>query len=250
MADLTDLLEDEAVRKADGERRTRRNLPSACDNDVRGNNTNISSSCGGGGSGGPIPSSELRRFGKKLEEAVRSREHAAEVTQRLAKTDKKLLPRNSKRVSVISSSLRSTGGAVIGGKEGVRSKGWAAPPVRGGGAYADEIDGKGYRSGRNRPSLKSASGCLRGRAGSDELELRSHRDPSRAAKTLTVRADSGSDTVEEDLQSMAAAAAAAMRQATRQSGGRGRERGVLASKLRGAVRSSRDQAVDDEKFWN
>lgn len=33
--------------------------------------------------GSPIPSSELRRYGKKLEEAVRSREHANAVFERL-----------------------------------------------------------------------------------------------------------------------------------------------------------------------
>ena len=225
MADLTGLLEDEAARKADGERRSRRDLLSACADD-RG--------CGGGGSDGPIPSSELRRFGKKLEEAVRSREYAADVAQRLA-TDKKL-PR--KRVSGISGSLRSTGGAVVGGKEDCRSKGRASLVDAG-------TNERGHRSGRNRPSLKPAPGVVPGRAGSPELESPSHRDPIRASKTLTTRrASSGSGPAEGEWEDPAAAVA-------RQSGGRGRERGVLTSKLRGAVRLSREEeALDDERFLN
>eukprot|EP00904_Undaria_pinnatifida_P006001 jgi/Undpi1/2530/HiC_scaffold_13.g05909.m1 len=77
VADLTGLLEDQAQRKTDAERRSRRHT----------SNTPVTETStgsggggvgGGGGGGGAIPLSELRRYGKKLEEAVRSKEHAAE----------------------------------------------------------------------------------------------------------------------------------------------------------------------------
>ncbi|CAB1110087.1 unnamed protein product [Ectocarpus sp. CCAP 1310/34] len=75
VADLTGLLEDEAAVKADDERRSRRHLgPKVGDS---GGTSNAAAN-------DSIPSSELRRYGKKLEEAVRSREHAAGVAQRLA----------------------------------------------------------------------------------------------------------------------------------------------------------------------
>eukprot|EP00752_Nemacystus_decipiens_P014554 g12962.t2 len=229
VADLTSLLEDEAARKADGERRSRRNLPSACPAGTNGNSFG-----GDGGRDGPIPSSELRRFGKKLEEAVRSREHAAEVAQRLDTGNKKL-PRK-KRVSSVSGSLRSTGGeaAVGGGKEEGRGRGWAS--------LHDGDGGRGHRSGRSRPSLKSGSGCLPGGADS-ELELASHRKTTRAPRTLTGRAGgSGGNPAEEELEGTAAAV-------TRQAGVWAREQGFLSSKLRGAVRLSREEeALDDERF--
>lgn len=225
VADLTSLLEDEAARKTDGERRSRRNLPSAFANNSGG---------GGGGSDGPIPSSELRRFGKKLEEAVRSREHAAEVAQRLS-TGKKL-PR--KRVSVISSSLESTGGTTISGREGgTISKGRESPAARGGGAGAGG-GGSVHRSGRNRPSQTSASESVPGRA-APELELPNHRDPIGAP----AGASGGRGPAQDESDGKVAGA---MDKAARQGGGRG----VLTSKLRGAVRVSREEeALDDERFW-
>lgn len=228
VADLTSLLEDEAVRKADNERRSRQN-------GVRGSR----SSCVGGSNGGPIPSSELRRFGKKLEEAVRSREHAAEVTQRLA-TDRKV-PR--KRVS-----SRPTVPPVVAGKEDGGRKSWASPTTRGGGnGEGRGVDRSVRRSDRSRPSRTSA---LPGRAASELDNLPSRGDPMVVPKTLAARArSSGIDPAEEELEG-GTAAAAATGQATRQSGGvSGRERGVLASKLRGAVRLSREEKVlDDERF--
>lgn len=72
IADLTSLLEDEALQKVDTERRSRQHV----DNLSRGHT--------GSDGGGSMSSSELRRYGKKLEEVVRSREHAADVAERLS----------------------------------------------------------------------------------------------------------------------------------------------------------------------
>ena len=66
-ANLTQLLQEEVRRKADAERRqSRRNILDDA------------------GDRYPMPSSELRRYGKKLEDAVRSREQAAVISERFS----------------------------------------------------------------------------------------------------------------------------------------------------------------------
>ncbi|CAM9762795.1 unnamed protein product [Ectocarpus fasciculatus] len=196
VADLTGLLEDEATLKTDDERRSRRHLgPKAGDNG------------GTAAANDPIPSSELRRYGKKLEEAVRSREHAADVAQRLA------LPRQ-----------RAPGlEPGCGGKDG-RKK------VRGGVAVA--------------PASRS-SRCSQDLPGSAaRLESSRHRGPGGARKASIGRGigSSGSGSSVED-KARSEDKAVGRR-------GAGRERGALATKLRGAVRASREEeVVDDDKFW-
>lgn len=74
MTDLTHLLEDEAIQKSDYERRSRRK-------NCFGTADSSSEPTDSGGRPGPVPCSELRRYGKKLEEAVRSKEHAAGVAE-------------------------------------------------------------------------------------------------------------------------------------------------------------------------
>ncbi|CAN0154163.1 unnamed protein product [Ectocarpus sp. 12 AP-2014] len=199
VADLTGLLEDEAAVKADAERRSRRHPgPKAGDNGGKSNAAANDS----------IPSSELRRYGKKLEEAVRSREHAADVAQRLA------LPRQ-----------RAPGlEPGCGGKDG-RKKGR-------GGTTVSPVS----RSSRSSQDLPGSAA---------RLQSSRHRGPGGGRKASIGRGSGsigGGPSVE--------AKARGEDKAVGRRGGGG-ERGALATKLRGAVRASREEEVaDDNKFWN
>lgn len=199
VADLTGLLEDEAAVKTDDERRSRRHLRlMAGDNGGKAN----------AAANDPIPSSELRRYGKKLEEAVRSREHAADVAQRLA------LP------------LQRAPGLEpgCGGKDG-RKK------VQGGLTVAPASR-----------SSWSSQGLLPGSAA--RLESSRHRGPGEARKAST-RRGSGSSGSGSSVEDKARGEKKAVGRR-----GSGREHGALATKLRGAVRASREEeVVDDDKFW-
>lgn len=206
VADLTGLLEDEAAIKADDERLSRRHLgPKAGDN---GGKSNAVAAAGDTAATiDPIPSSELRRYGKKLEEAVRSRENAADVAQRLA------LPRQ-----------RAPGlEPGCGGKDG-RKKG------RGGMTVAPAS-----RSSRSSQDLPGSTARLQ--------SLR-HPGPGGGRKASIGRGSgsSGSGFSVGDK-------ARGEDKAVGRRGGAG-ERGALATKLRGAVRASREEeVVDDDKFW-
>ncbi|CBN79704.1 hypothetical protein Esi_0388_0014 [Ectocarpus siliculosus] len=201
VADLTGLLEDEAAVKADDERQSRRHLgPKAGD---YGGKSNAAAAA----ANDPIPSSELRRYGKKLEEAVRSREHAADVAQRLA------LPRQ-----------RAPGlEPGCGGKDG-KKKG------RGGMTVAPVS-----RSSRSSEDLPGSTA---------RLESSRHRGPGVGRKASIGRGSGsiGSGPSVEDK-------ARGEDKAVGRRGGGG-ERGALATKLRGAVRASREEeVVDDDKYW-
>ncbi|CAN0122773.1 unnamed protein product [Hapterophycus canaliculatus] len=203
VADLTDLLEHEATRKADGERRSRQPFPTVRKNSNNSDDNNRENRTGDTAChGGPIPSSELRRYGKKLEEAVRSREHAADVVERLA------LPRR-----------RPPGEPLVRGPAVDESKS-RRRKSQGRAAVAHAPEGNARTgSGRGHVLLQSSSPKgLPGAAGSTPLK---RRGPEGRRKGSRRRASGGG-------------------------------RGLLAGKLRGAVRVSREEAAlgDDERFWS
>lgn len=246
MDDLTNLLEDEATRKADGERRSRRNLPGSGGGKGTGTRTGTGTSAHKiGGGGGPIPSSELRRYGKKLEEAVRSREQAADVAQRLALPCRGA-PGPSGRLMV------------DGVKQNGRRKGRGAvvvPPV------ARNIGAGG--AGCNDVALASSSRGLPASARLDSLARRGSSGARNPSTTSTAVIKSGQHAVDDDGgvilgvqgkdRDVDASATTAADSASARQGRHGRQQrggGALATKLRGAVRVSREeQALDDEKFW-
>ncbi|CAN0281664.1 unnamed protein product [Scytosiphon promiscuus] len=181
VADLTGLLEHEATRKATVERRSRQSM------------------------------STLRRYGKKLEEAVRSQEHAADVLERLA------LPRRR-------SPGEPTGSeAAAHGRKGRGRRGDGAAAV----AQAPRSNGKadiGRRSVGDplTPSPPSFKG-VPDPAGSTSLNRRGPEGRRRGSN----RRASGGDGVS------------------------GSGRTLLAVRLHGAVRVSREEdAFDDERFWS
>lgn len=221
------------MRKIDGERRSRcSNRPINRDGDVN--------------SAGPIPSSELRRYGKKLEEAVRSREHAADVARRL--TADKSLPR--KRVSNtpgVPGPFKASGPVVDGNNRG-RGKGRGCTAARGGGD-GTSVGGSRRLKRDSRPSLLLMSTPLHDRAWPERPQPKPLLDPHGLPNTDTpitiAHGNCGRGPVQDDAHDTSPAAVAAAGATAR---GRG---GLLATKLRGVVRVSREEeALGDERFWS
>lgn len=182
MADLAQLLEDEVARKTDAERRSRRSTTTTT--------TTTTTTCNNNNSVTTYPvgttaatttatpcSSELRRYGKKLEEAVRSREHAADVAERLV-----LLPSrrragspSSTTPAALPADVRFAGGMAQSGMAstnrgggGGRGKGVKKEPKYGTDQFEPLVTGAGDTRRRSSNSSKSSSSkSRRSKAGVD-----------------------------------------------------------------------------------
>lgn len=255
VADLTSLLEHEATCKSDSERRSRQHPPTGSKNDNGGgdkNDTGDGTAC----NGGPIPSSELRRYGKKLEEAVRSQEHAADVVERLS------LPRRRPQGDF------SSGGPAVDERKGGGRKGPGAAALvitHGPRRYGKAGNGRPSRD----DSVQPAAWCPNDLPGPGPVGLTSlnHRGPERRRKGSRRRASSvgsscrssgeggsgaeGNPSISGVEVEVAGEEGGGGREGRCQGEPRGQGRALLAVKLRGTVRVSREEAaLDDDRFWS
>ena len=264
VADLTGLLEDQAQRRTDVERRSRRDTSNTPVTETSTGSGGVGGG-GGGGGAGAIPLSELRRYGKKLEEAVRSKEHAAEVIERLS------LTRQRKK----STACGRSGGGDAGGLAACRN---SKNRYRTGGGEGDG-DGSGGSGGSGGGGGCGGDSCLPSSCGILNLAPAPGRpqEPRGGCRCLgdSLKAlsgignGSGSGGIGGDSSvgrgekdglgpsgTGAAAGGAAAGGAAAAAGGGCDEkeewgRGTLARKLRGAVRVSREEEkLDDERFWS
>lgn len=190
MEDLTQLLEEQVSRKADAERQQRQPVTPV---------------------GSPIPSSELRRYGKKLEEAVRSREHTNAVFERLLSP----LARSRACLPAVGAGNSPRKGGGVGGREKVTIPPHVPLPI-------------------GAPCTRGSKGSRRhGKDKGEECDPTSS-DIMVDADALSERGETAPNTTQQGF-----------------SGGRSQQRPALASRLRGVVSDARyREALDDERFFS